>query len=254
MNKQLTSSMVVAKALGLEPDGVPAKISGNCAYCGAEIEPGDMVVPFTASPAFMDDLSLAVRGSDMTCGYCVHHLSADGLRQTGYGVFSVTDGVKPFRKWLDVRAALLEPPATPFVMVFATANNQHMAWRAPVNYSRDLFYVRVGLRDLKIRRAKLIEAVSVCERMAAKIYADREINTAKKTLPNPFIGLSSDLKDSGHADLSRAMPYANSKNQHLADDAEYMADLKYIMRLTLGETWALRFVLTPNAGQQADEE
>lgn len=254
MNKQLTSSMVVGMAQGMDPDGIPAKIAGHCAFCGAVIDPGDLVVPFSANAGFMDDLSLAARGSDMTCGYCVHHISAEGLRITSHGVFGVNSGVKPFRKWADVRAGLLAPPEGPFVMLYATANNQHMAWRAPVNYSRELFYVRVGLRDLKIRRQYLVEAVAVCERMAVKLYGGKEGSAAKKTLPNPFGGLSPDLKDIKHADLSRASPFANSKYQHLSEDQNYMKDLNFMQGLTLGETWALRFVLTPNAGQQTDEE
>lgn len=246
-----TSSMIVSKARGLEPDGIPASKEGHCAFCGADIHIGDLQVPFSVSGGFMDDLSLADKGSDMTCGWCVHSISAEGLRATGYGVFSLNDGVLPFRKWVDVRAALLEPPEGAFVMTYATANNQHMAWRAPVNYSRNLFYVRVGLRDLKIRRPKLIEAVEVCARVAEAIGRGDPIG---KTLPNPFGSLSPDLKDIDHANLGRAISIQSTeKYAHLKDDANYQSDLAFLMGLTLGETWALRFVLTPNAGNNASE-
>ena len=243
---RLTSSMIVAEARGLEPDGIPSEREGNCAFCGSEIKVGDLFVPFSVGDAFMDDLSLADRGSDITCGCCVHHLSADGLRNTSHGVFS-KHGAKPFRKWLDVRASLLEPPEAPFVMLFATANNQHMAWRAPVNYSRELFYVRVGLRDLKVRRHKLHESIDVCERAALAMgYTKKETS---KTLLNPFSALSSDLKEVAHADLSRAINIQFTEGyEHLQTEVQYQADLKFLMGLTLGETWALRFVLTPTAG------
>ena len=258
MNYKLTSSMVVTRARGLLPDGVPATKEGNCAFCGCEIRPGDPCVPFSAGGAFMDDLSLAARGSDMTCGYCVHSLSADGLRNTSHGAFSLDSGVLPFRKWADVTNALLEPPKPPFVMLYATANNQHMAWRAPVNYSRDLFYVRVGLRDLKIRRPRLIEAVRVCERVAlATMRKDdvrRKDDPKRKTLLNPFATLSPDLKDVFHADLAAEMRRNSTDDYaHLLDDPRYQADLLFLKGLTLGETWALRFVLTPNAGIAADQ-
>lgn len=251
MSIKYTSSIIVSKARGFEPDGIPSGKEGYCAFCGSEIHVGDLQVPFSVFSGFMDGLSLACKGSDMTCGWCVHSISADGLRNTGYGVFSINEGVIPFRKWADVRAALLSPPEGPFVMVYATANNQHMAWRAPVNYSREMFYVRVGLRDLKIRRKKLIEAVDVCARVATAIGWGNPIG---KTLPNPFMGLSPDLKDTTHASLDFAINFqSREKGAHLKDDASFQADLDYLKGLTLGETWALRFVLTPTAGTIAGE-
>lgn len=246
----ISSSKVVAGALGLKPDGIPAQKDGHCAFCGHEIKAGDPYVPFTVGGAFMDDLTLAARGSDMTCGYCPHVLSAEGLRTTGYGVFSAT-GASPFRKWGDIAESLKNPPEPPFVMVYATANNQHMAWRAPVNHSRDLFYVRVGLRDLKIHRQKVLDAVAVCNRVGLKM--GRTSDPSRKTLINPYRTLSSDLKDPNHADLSAAINQPSRPGfAHLKDDREYQDDLKFLMGLTLGETWALRFILTPNAGQASE--
>ncbi len=242
-----TSSMIVAKARGLEADGIPSVKSGNCAFCGHEINEGDLQVPFAVSGSFMDDLSLASKGSDMTCGWCVHHITAEGLRETGYGVFSIEHGAKPFRKWVDVREALLNPPTGPFVMVYATANNQHMAWRAPVNFSTEMFYVRVGLRDLKIRRKKLIQAVDVCREVALAM-GRKEVEG--KTLPNPYDSLSPDLKDVNHAGLTHAMRVWKRKGfEHLENDEKYISGIRFLQGLTLGETWALRFVLSPNAGK-----
>jgi len=242
-----TSSTVIAAARGLEPDGIPSTKDGNCAYCGADIHVGDLQVPFAVGGGFMDDLSLADKGSDLTCGCCVHHISAEGLRETGYGVFSLDHGVMPFRKWVDVREALLNPPSGVFVMTYATANNQHMAWRAPVNYSTEMFYVRVGLRDLKIRRKKLLQAVDVCREVALAM-GRKEVEG--KTLPNPFDSLSPDLKDVNHAGLTYATNiWRREAFAHLKDDEKYQSGIKFLQELTLGETWALRFVLSPNAGK-----
>lgn len=83
----LTSSVIVTQALGLEPDGISATKAGSCAYCGLSISPGDLVVPFQAGPSFMDDHSLAAKGSDMTCGHCAQLMSVEWLRETGFGVF-----------------------------------------------------------------------------------------------------------------------------------------------------------------------
>ena len=159
INPNLTSSELICRALKAKPAGVPAEKPGVCALCGAKIKIGDLCAPLKCGPGFMDDLDLAARGSQIICGWCVPHLEVEGLRASGYGAFSL-QGTLPFRKWENIASALASPPEPPFVLVQATANNQHMAWRAPVNWSREMFYVRVGLRDLKIRRKYLLEAVA----------------------------------------------------------------------------------------------
>ena len=240
----LTSSMVVTRALGWEPDGVPSKYSGRCAWCGLSIREGDLSVPFSAGPSFMDDLTLASRGSGMTCGYCARLLSAEGLRASGYGMFHA-GGVLPFRKWADIARAIQNPPEPPFVALYATANNQHMGWRAPVNLSRDLFYVRVGLRDLKIRRNELLKTVESCNRLGEAMG----VKPTAKSLSHPFAFLSSDLKDAGHGRLRNP-----KENGFAALSANLPVDAERIFGLTLGETWALRFLLSPNAGTQETQQ
>lgn len=244
----LTSSMIVTKALGFKPDGIPAPHDGNCAFCGLEIKKGDPYVKFRVGPAFMDEHSFAVKGSGMTCGYCVHLCSSSVMIDCAYGAFNL-DGVRPFRKWRDIANALYEPPEPPFVMTYATANNQHMAWRAPVNLSRDLFYVRVGLRDLKIRRPILLKAVEICQKLGEAIGRKATTKTPKGgktytvTLPHPFIHLSNDLKKINHGQLDRKL----FKPEH----RDLIQDINFIHGLTLGETWALLFLLTPGAGMAA---
>lgn len=233
-----TSSEVVAGALGFKPDGVPAKTAGHCAYCGQGILPGHLQVPFSAGPSFMDASSLAARGSPMVCGHCAVLLGGAGLAITGYGVFH-QGGVQPFRKWADIRSALIDPPDGPFVMLYATAKQQHMAWRAVVNYSRDLFYVRVGLRDLKIRRPVALKALETAERMGRQIGRVPTLTKAGevKSLPTPFLTLSSDLKDFG-AGLFPAKVWSMCAKEDIAE----------LMALSVGELWAMRFLCSPGAG------
>lgn len=236
MNRVLTSSQIITQALGLAPEGVASKEEGCCAYCGATILPGDLCAPATFGPAFMDDLSLACRGSTLICGHCAPLLSASALMATSHGVFS-SQGVRPFRKWADVSESLRNPPEPPFVMVYATANNQHMAWRARVNLSRDLFYVRVGLRDLRIRRKTLLDAIDASGRIAAYLG----IEATAKSLPNPFATLSSDLKEDHGALRIKA-------DQMVGIQAHCIDDMRLLRDLSLGESWGLRFLLSPNAG------
>ena len=233
----ITSSVLAAAALDLAPEGVPAKDSGTCTFCGLHIAAGDLCSPFSVSSSFMDDLSLASRGSGLTCGHCAPLMSADALRRSGYGVFA-RSGLRPFRKWAEITAALTHPPNEPFSMVYATANNQHMAWRAPVNFSPELFYVRVGLRDLKIRHAILMQAVDTCQKVADAFG----FPPTAKTLAHPFANLSADLKEVGHG-MFRGKMWADKEKL-----SQNRTDIQFLMNLTLGETWALRFLLTPGAG------
>ena len=157
-------------------------------------------------------------------------------------------GAAPFRKWKDVAQALMEPPEPPFVMTYATANNQHMGWRSPVNQSRDMFMVRVGLRDLRIRRQVLTQAVAACE-LLGNLPGVKSKNTssARKTLPNPLLAMSPDLKEPTHG---RLHPGLNSEEARAAWTPEHTLALELLRNLTLGESWALRFILTPGAGAE----
>lgn len=258
INPSLKSSELICRARGDEPAGVPAEQPGVCALCGCEIKQGDPQVPLSLGDSFMDDLYLAARGSQVVCGWCPITMTADGLKATSHGAFSL-EGARPFRKWGDIAASLEDPPKPPFVMVYATANNQHMAWRAPVNWSRDMFYVRVGLRDLKIRRQALLSAAEDCALVAEAIdHLWEEKNPekskaaaakpAKKTMPHPFITLSSDLKNVNHGQVKP------SAFEAVAGNETAKAALDRLLALTLGETWALRFILTPNAGQAEPTE
>ena len=232
-SKSLTSSVIVAAALGIKPDGVKAKKEGLCAHCAAPIKIGELSIAFSVGPAFMDDHYLAAKGSDMTCGHCVVLMNKDVLSKHSHGIFT-QDGVLPFRKWFDVDYGIRNPPSIPFVMLYATANNQHMAWRAPVNYSRDLFRVRVGLRDLGINRAKLISAFDTGRRMGRQI--GKELTATSKSFESPFRALSSDLKNEG----------VDCGAMYWDVDAKCSAqDIAQMQNLSLGELWGMAFLKSP---------
>lgn len=241
----LTSSSIVRSALDLPALGTPAQQSCTCAMCGAHIPAGALQGPAKYGPAFTDERSLSCRSSKHICGDCLALITNAGLRASGFGVFS-KQGVQAFRKWADIAEALRNPPLPPFVMCYATANNQHMAWRSVVNFSRDAFYVRVGLRDLLIRGAVLKEAMQACELLGALPGVAPKTAKNRKTLPNPFLSLSSDLKEPSHGRLHPGL-YAAPAREVWTEQHERAMQL--ILSLTLGETWALRFLLTPGAGQ-----
>lgn len=255
MPDMLTSSEVILRALGREPMGAPSEKAGRCALCGKGIEKNDLANPLSLTSAFVDDLFMAARGSDMVCGCCAPFLTAEGLRESGYGAYSLKDGFVPFRKWGDIASVLTNPPSTPFVLIRATANNQHMAWRAPVNYNQDVFYVRVGLRDLKIRHAALLQAVEDAVALGEAINAhfvaknpNLKTSATKKTLPNPFISMDPDIKSVEHGQIHRITYIVT------ANDTALKERLDRLLGITIGESWALRFLLTPGAGLDTNTE
>lgn len=250
MQNKISPSTIVRKALGMEELGSPVQQETECCMCGRHLRIGDLAFRAAFSSGFTDDIDLAKRGTPnpMTCGDCMPLTTIEGLRNSGFGAFNL-EGAKPFRKWVDVATALLNPPAPPFVLCYSTAKSQHMAWRSPVNYSTEMFYVRVGLRDLLVRRKRLIDAPAICARMATAIYGEQsdKKRAATKTLPHPFKSLSPDLKDLEHGRLNPRVYALEMKTE--PPYPEFHEDLNWLRSLTPGETWALRFTLTPGAGQ-----
>jgi CRISPR type IV-associated protein Csf1 len=190
------------------------------------------------------------------CGWCAVLTGKDGLLQSARGVFSAA-GVTPFGAWLAIKAALLEPPEPPFVALYATKNNQHMAWRAPISFSRDLFYVRVGEDSLLIRRPVLNQALDASTRLrgalddhfqkrasasgakprAAADAAKLRAKSARRTVPHVFLKLSSDIKDTDHGVINPSLYKVEGVREGTLGD-----DLRLLENLTLGELWAMTFV------------
>ena len=238
----ISSSWIVGQALGIAPEGMTAKTACRCAYCGIGIEAGDICSPFSPSDGFMDTHSLAGKGSAYVCGYCAQLVTDAGLKKTGYGVFSA-EGVRDFRDTENVAKSLINPPDSPFCMLYSGSKNPvHMAWRAPVNFSKDMYYVRVAQRDLKIRRKTLIKAVDVCQEVAS-VFG---ITPGPKRAANPFAELTYKLNSPEHGKL-RFTPYSQpTKNEpRMADKLQIVKkEIQFLQQLTLGETWGLGFLLS----------
>jgi CRISPR type IV-associated protein Csf1 len=209
---------------------------------------------------------LAAPGSNDICGWCAVVTGKDGLRAAAYGVFS-SAGVTPFRTWLSIKSVLLDPPAPPFVAVYATKNNQHMAWRAPISFSRDLFYVRVGDDSLLIRRSILNDALAASSRLRAALdqyWLDRaaaagrklkplseaaqlRAKSARRVVPHVFVRLASDLKDPEHGVIIPTIYQIPNIRE-----GEASADLRLLENLTLGELWAMTFVTYLGAAEATE--
>jgi len=266
----MKSSEVVCRASGLVPDGIRfnAKNDGDhlrCAYCGTEIHDGDLYAPFLTSGNFNDRISLADRDSSHICGWCVKVTEAYGLHHTGYGMFSLVDGVIPFAKSVEIAAGLLDPPTPPFVALQRASKNQHMAWRAPVNLSREMFMIRVGDVDLRVRRPLLLKARQAALRLGLRVDAELRGPMNRRTgkrdpyfrgsklsyLPHPFnnAGFDPNFKK---LEAPRPWAFHHAIDELLTEDQpQSREDYQLLKTLGLGELWALTFLLRTDAQANA---
>ena len=238
----VSPSRIAIEALGIAPEGAPSKVDGCCAMCGTHISVGDICAPLRISQKFVDENCFAAPGSKIICGACASLQGKDALSSTWQGVLSMA-GARPFARWMEIKASLLDPPEPPFVAVYGTSRQQHMVWRAPISYSRELFYVRVGMENLLIRRAILQPALAASSRLRSRLEEDRAARkkpkrvAASSVIPHAFARLSSDLKDVAHGGLNPAILAAT-----WAKEKPYTDDIALLRSLTLGETWAMNFV------------
>jgi len=146
------------------------------------------------------------------------------------------DHILPFHKLTHKKWLLLHPPEPPFVVLQSDAKLAHMVWRTPVTISKDLWYVRLGKRQL-IVRMPLVRAALECFASVADRFASVQPQTKKGAAPprllSPFATLGYNLDD---LDLWRirsdVRPYLNSN------------DFDQIHKLRLGEYWALAILCT----------
>lgn len=238
------ASDIVLHALHIAPDGTPSKEESTCLACGKPIHPGDLCAHFDDKPSFMDDLSLAGRGSSVTCGSCTPLFTKPVMQQISKQVFTADGQVIPIGKWDECASFLREPPQAPFVAVYSTGaavSAMHLAWRAPVTRSRDLLMVRVGIRDVRIRRPVLLSAEKAARALALKMgYEDGKAGGKSGPALNPFIGNSVTFDS---FDFSRfRVGRADGLSLSIAE-ASLPQDLRFLRDLTLGELWGLVFLL-----------
>lgn len=212
-------TQLAVEALGLTATGVPSTRESSCCMCSAPIHKGDLYVHPDFGKGFMDATSLASR-SGAVCGFCATSKQIAVLRNMQKAVFS-KDGAFPLAK--DVHRAwfLLTPPEPPFVAVISDAMTQHLVWRTPVSWSKDVFVVRLGQQLLKIRRPMLIKAVE----SAADFMANDEKNSkSKNPMKHPFATLSRELDGLSHGAIR----------------PEFIGRVPDILlKLTPGELWAM---------------
>ena len=198
---QSTSAFVLAAAKIAPAVTQPAKQAGHCDLCCAPYRPGDGVVVWTApEQSFTDYADLPESLTGNICSWCARAMDASVLRK--FGAFLATrDSVVSIasdaaRVWL-----LENTPQPPFVVAVGTTTSQHLVWRTPITYSRNLWTVRVGRQLVTVDRDLVLEARAAIRGMERHPWRtlDRALKTMAHGLPNDEVAVSDDMQ--------RLMPY-----------------------------------------------
>ncbi len=235
----MTASELVCKQAGLPSEGDIGSTTETCVMCGRVILPGEHRSIFRPSSSFMDDAELCARDrSTKVCGFCVH-LTNKALMLKTQLVCITSDQVIPAAKMAHKKWLLLNPPEPPFVFLQTDCKLSHMIWRTPLTVSKDMWYVRLGGRQLTVRLPLVNKAV---KRFAA--IAERfEATKPKQPLRHPFTSLDFELR--------------NVNAWRIRGDVEPFLDAhdsELITKLRPGEFWALAIMTTQQEPEQPEEK
>jgi len=137
--KPYRPSAFVREALGIAPIAMAvAPYDTHCILCGSGISAGAPCTPraetnFDAG-TFNDVPSAQNRTGSFLCPDCLPLWRKEFLQS--YSKMLVTpEGMFKIASNLDAASFLLAPPETPFMAYISNAQQQHLIWRTPVNYS-----------------------------------------------------------------------------------------------------------------------
>lgn len=231
----LSPSRLAVLAAGLKPVSIKrASKLGACAMCGYPHEPGDPVVPFIPSDTFTDYPALRAPASHLICGWCAATWNRLFTQDCLCAVMC-NEGIFAAATDPEIAYWLLNPPVGPWLFLQKDQRCQHLVWRAQVNHSQEIFFVRLGDTQLVVRQARLTEGVDAARRLTGALAALRTGRGAPSKIP--FVKLSSGIDDPGHGAL-RAELYGLAANS-----PEVARDIRTIHELTSGEIWGLKSIL-----------
>lgn len=237
------STEIAVKALGVTvvQGALTAKENSFCACCGRPVNKDEKYHALNVSDAFMDDAFFAIK-SNIQCNYCSAFMSSSVSGKVGnMNCYVFTEeGAYPIstddnRTWF-----LLTPPEPPFtVMVSNTKNFMHILWKTPVTLSHEMMFIGWPHKIMTIRHKTLLKAVEVCKEIS-NLYMETKttgVSDSKKKLINPithpYISLNRKLDELKHGLFRPDIIDMAAKNKDIA------GGIKFLQKLTEGETWAL---------------
>lgn len=215
------------------PPAIASETDEICALTGETVPAGvEELVPWKAGSTFRDQYDIVDRTSAYVAQQTAAILERPYMQKYSKSVIS-PDGWFKFATTHNVAWFLLNPPTPPFVMIFGFAKMEHLLWRTPLSLSREVFFIRLGQRLLRVRHAELmaihqahvecVDAVNTwCEAQdlapinAPFLPIGRELNIATSGMLHPRV------YDAATAGVVAAQDYAERFRQ-----------------LSSGELWSL---------------
>jgi CRISPR type IV-associated protein Csf1 len=234
----MTASELFCRQAGLNPQGAIASTAETCLMCGRLISPGEARSEFRPLSSFMDSPELCARErSTKICGYCVHLTKKDVMLKT-QRVCITSKQIIPAAWLAHVKWLLVNPPEPPFVFLQSQTKLCHMIWRTPLTLSRQLWYVRMGTRQLTVRLALVVKALDRFKRIVDRIDG----LSVNQKLQHPFNLLDFELRDLTAWRIRRDVaPYLDAEDQG------------FIATLRPGEYWALAILATKQEPENPNE-
>ncbi|WP_186214759.1 type IV CRISPR-associated protein Csf1 [Burkholderia gladioli] len=226
MTKLLSPSRIYCEAAGIKPAGnAVSSHRQSCAMCGGLIDTDD---PCTSGRGLFNDAfnnkTDLVQGATHVCGWCFPLWEKDWLQKYSK-TYANSEGVFKLASNLDMARFIWLPPATPFVAILSTSQQQHLIWRASVNYQRNVIMLRMGDELLSIRRTFLLDHVLPAWRSLCNLVEKLDL----KGLPAP---LDRELGKQG-------MGMVRADVAEKAEAAGLSDAVVTLQKQTAGEWWAL---------------
>ena len=237
-------SELVIKGAGFAeqlPEGVSAESDGHCGMCAKPHKKGDQVDFLVIPKTFTVENAIYDPHAPYRCLHCAAIMDEKEFIFRWGNAVVTENAIYPCLKRIHRGYWFLNPPEPPFAFYMQISKSQHVAWRSPVNYSRDVVYFRLGEDVHKVRTQKIADGLAATQVL---IEAHKE-QYAKKTIKRKPMRTAlafCDMKGQ-RVGQSEIYPWVTEVVEMLPELEQHV---KQLQSLTSSEAYALDFVLTEN--------
>lgn len=246
MNMIYPSDLVIQGAGFFQnlPDGIEAEHDGRCGMCSKPYAVGELVDYMVIPKTFTVENAIYDPYAPYRCLACAAIMDEkEFLFRWGNAVVT-KDGLYPCLKRIHRGYWFTNPPEPPFAFYMQVTKSQHVAWRAPVNYSKEVIFFRLGENVLKIRTHKVIEGRDATNALIEEHQHQFQLKKMKRKPMRTALAYS-DMKGQ-RVGQSELYPWVDELVKIVPDMGSHVAVL---LSLSDSEAYALDFVLTEGLQQ-----
>ncbi|MGE4341415.1 MAG: type IV CRISPR-associated protein Csf1 [Pigmentiphaga sp.] len=219
---------------------------GRCVMCGGHYAVGDPCEAWKPTASFTDFADLQNPWGTHVCGAClaVNARGKDFMQDYTKSIVC-KGGVFGFFSNDAVAHWLVNPPEPPYLAFISTQKLGHIAWKAPVNLSRERMVVRYNDKTLVIRRAHLLESIEAAKALSEAKIADEIAKAAEKKgkkigRPTAFRAPVRLEREMENPESGALAPWVD---EIAAGDPALMRAAHTLRSATVGEIWGLTHIL-----------